>query len=149
MGWKDRVIQMDEEGAPSTVEESKSLWKFILGGGLTASMCCLPAVVWVLFAGSSAIVAADNLSNNLYFSWVRWALYVVALLMVAAGLVIYYRSQGICTLDEAKRQRNRILNTSLMVITATILFYLVFNYVILELIGIAVGLPWEDDAFWN
>ena len=140
---------MAEEEITTPLSESKSLWKVIMGGGLMASMCCLPAVVWVLFAGSSAIIAADTLSNDLYFGWVRWALYCVAAIMVIVGLVIYYRSQGICTLDEAKNHRNRIINTSLMVITATILFYLVFNYVILELLGIAVGLPWEEDAFWS
>jgi len=36
-----------------------------------------------------------------------------------------------------------------MAISLTIIGYLVFNYLILELLGIAVGLPWEDDAFWN
>jgi hypothetical protein len=36
-----------------------------------------------------------------------------------------------------------------MVITLTIIGYLLFNYIILEIIGIAVGLPWEDDAVWN
>jgi hydrogenase-4 membrane subunit HyfE len=94
-------------------------------------------------------VAADQLSNDLYYSWVRYALYVVSLGMVAAGLVIYFRNRGICTLDQAKRERNLIVNTSLAVFTATVTLYLVWNYVILELIGIALGLPWEHTAFWS
>jgi len=116
---------------------------------VTASMCCLPSVIWVLFAGSSAIVAADQLSNNLYYSWVRYALYAVSLSMVAIGLVIYFRKRGVCSLDDVKRERRRVVNTSLAVFTASIIAYLFWNFVILEILGIAIGLPWEDSAFWN
>ncbi len=130
-------------------EDTKSLTSIVWISAFTASMCCVPSVAWVLFAGSSAIVAADQLSNDLYYSWVRYALYVVSLGMVAAGLVIYFRNRGICTLDQAKRERNLIVNTSLAVFTATVTLYLVWNYVILELIGIALGLPWEHTAFWS
>tara|TARA_B100001250_G_C19605352_1_gene702488 strand:- start:433 stop:741 length:309 start_codon:yes stop_codon:yes gene_type:complete len=102
-----------------------------------------------MFAGSSAIVAADQLSNDLYYSWVRFALYGVSFCMVAYGLVLYFRNQGVCTLDDAKRERRKVVNTSLAVFTAAIIAYLVWNFVILEIVGIAIGLPWEDSAFWN
>jgi hypothetical protein len=32
---------------------------------------------------------------------------------------------------------------------STFTIYLVWNYIILELAGIAVGLPWEESAFWS
>ena len=133
----------------SPVDESQSLWKLIGASAFTASLCCVPSVVWVLFAGSSAIVAADQLSNDLYFGAVRWLLYLVALSMAGAGLTIHFRRDGICTLDDAKRERRRIVNTSLVVLTAAIVLYIVWNYVILELIGIAIGLPWAESAIWN
>ena len=69
--------------------------------------------------------------------------------MVVFGLVLYFRNLGVCTLDDAKRERRRVVNTSLAVFTASVLAYLVWNFVILELIGLAIGLPWEDSAFWN
>jgi len=116
---------------------------------LTASMCCLPSVIWVFFGGSSAIIAADKLSNDLYYSWVRFALYCLSFAMMSIGLVIFFRNRGICTIDDAKRERRRIVNTSLAVITITLLTYLLWNYVILEIIGIKLGLPWEESAFWN
>ena len=116
----DAVEQQSEDVAKS-LDEAKSLWKVIGLGALTASMCCLPSVVWVLFAGSSAIVAADQLSNDLYFGIARPILYLIALGMVIAGLVIHFRSRGICSLDEAKRERQRIINTTLAVLTATFL----------------------------
>jgi len=130
-------------------EQTRPLAKIVAASAITASLCCLPSVIWVLFAGSSAIVAADQLSNDLYYSWVRFALYGVSLCMVALGLLLYFRNQGVCTLDDAKRERRRVVNTSLAVFTATVLFYMVWNFVILEIVGIAIGLPWEDSAFWN
>ena len=131
------------------VEDRKPLATIVAISALTASMCCLPSVVWVLIAGSSAIVAADQLSNDLYYSWVRFALYALSLCMVIVGLVIYFRTRGICTLDEAKREKRRIVNTSLAVFAASVISYLVWNYVILELVGIALGLPWDHASFWN
>ena len=68
------------------------LGAWIGGSAILASMCCLPSVIWVLFAGSSAIVAADQLSNDLYYSWVRWALYAASASMLTIGLVMYHRS---------------------------------------------------------
>ncbi len=130
-------------------EQTRPLAKLVAASAVTASLCCLPSVIWVLFAGSSAIVAADQLSNDLYYSWVRFALYGISLCMVSYGLVLFFRNQGICTLDDAKRERRRVVNTSLAVFTAAVLAYLAWNFVILEIIGIAIGLPWEDSAFWN
>ena len=130
-------------------EDKRPLASLVALSAVTASMCCLPSVIWVLFAGSSAVVAADQLSNNLYYSWVRYALYAVSLSMVAIGLVIYFRKRGVCSLDDVKKERRKVVNTSLAVFTASIITYLFWNFVILEILGIAIGLPWEDSAFWN
>jgi len=134
---------------PGISGQTRPLAKIVAASAVTASLCCLPSVIWVMFAGSSAIVAADQLSNDLYYSWVRFALYGVSFCMVSYGLVLYFRNQGVCTLDDAKRERRRVVNTSLAVFTAAITVYLVWNFVILEIVGIAIGLPWEDSAFWN
>ncbi len=130
-------------------DDRKPLAAIAAISALTASLCCLPSVVWVLFAGSSAIVAADELSNDLYYSWVRFALYALSLGMLAVGMLLYFRNRGICTLDDAKRERRRVVNTTMAVFTASVLGYLVWNFVILEAMGIALGLPWEDSAFWD
>ncbi|MCH2349338.1 MAG: hypothetical protein MK233_05385 [Candidatus Poseidoniales archaeon] len=140
---------MAEAADASPVAEARSLWKLIGASAFAASLCCVPSVVWVLFAGSSAIVAADQLSNDLYFGIGRWLLYLVALALAGAGLTIHFRREGICTLDDAKRERQRIVNTSLAVITAVIVLYLVWDYIILQLIGIAVGQPWAESAVWK
>ena len=130
-------------------EDTKPLAAIATVSALTASMCCLPSVVWVLFAGSSAIVAANELSNDLYYSWFRYALYAASLSMMSVGLIIYFRNRGICDLDDVRRERKRVVNTSRALFTATVLGYLIWNFVILEIIGISIGLPWEDSAFWK
>ena len=130
-------------------EDNKPLAAIATASALTASMCCLPSVIWVLFAGSSAIVAANELSNDLYYSWVRLALYAVSLCMLIIGLVIYFRNRGICDMDDLRRERRRVVNTSLALFAVTVLGYLVWNYVVLEGVGIALGLPWEESAFWK
>ena len=130
-------------------EDTKPLAAIATASALTASMCCLPSVVWVLFAGSSAIVAANELSNALYYSWFRYALYAASLSMMSVGLIIYFRNRGICDLDDVRRERKRVVNTSMALFTATVLGYLIWNFVILEIIGISIGLPWEDSAFWK
>ena len=140
---------MGREWPASMEEDTKSLAFTALLSTLTASMCCLPSVVWVLFAGSSAIVAADQLSNDLYFSWVRYALYALAASMMMVALLVYFRNRGICSLADARKERRRILNTTLALFTVTIVSYLIWNYVVLELVGIYLGLPWENSAFWN
>ena len=130
-------------------EDTKPLAAIATVSALTASMCCLPSVVWVLFAGSSAMVAANELSNDLYYSWFRYALYAASLSMMSVGLIIYFRNRGICDLDDVRRERKRVVNTSMALFTATVLGYLIWNFVILEIIGISIGLPWEDSAFWK
>jgi hypothetical protein len=116
---------------------------------IISSLCCLPSVIWVLFAGSSAIVAADSLSNELYYSSFRYLLYSISFVLLMAGVILFFRNKGICTLNYAKKNKNRIINTTLMVFSLSIVVYLIWNFVVLELLGIAVGLPWEDSAFWN
>lgn len=114
-----------------------------------SSLCCLPSIIWVLFAGSSAIVAADSLSNELYYSSFRYLLYSISFVLLIVGVILFFRNKGICTLNDAKKNKNRIINTTLMVFSLSIVVYLIWNFIVLELLGITVGLPWEDSAFWN
>ena len=142
-----------------TMEEShvtndvKSLWKWISGSAFLASMCCFPSVVLVLF-GLASVSSAAALSNDLYWGtngmwWFRPLLLATSASLVAVGLILYFRNDGICSLDEAKRQRKRIVNTSLVVFALSTLAYVLFNFVILTEIGVALNLPWESSRLWN
>ena len=132
----------------SAGQDSRSLWRWILGSAFVASLCCFTSVLLVGI-GLMTVSAGNELSNNLYFGPVRWILYGLSVLMLGFGLYRHFNNQGICTLDQAKRERKRIANTAILVLISTFILYLIWNYVILELAGIAVGLPWEDSAFWS
>jgi hypothetical protein len=147
--------EVDEDTKPTTL--FASLWKYIAGSTLIASLCCLPSVILVMF-GLATVSTGAALSDTLYwggdgFGWFRTTMLLIALLSVIVGLVMYFRNQGICTLDEAKRNRRKIVNTSLLVLTIAFLLYFIFNYVILTELGIAVGIPWETSRdvyqFWK
>lgn len=141
---------MSEKSLQSDV---KAMWKWIGGSAFLASMCCFPSVVLVLF-GFASVSSAAALSNDLYWGtngmgWFRPLLSLLSVVFVAAGLVLYFRAQGVCSMDEAKRQRTRIVNTSLVVLFLSLTAYLLFNFVILTEVGIALDLPWESSRFWN
>ena len=136
-----------------TGNDSKSLIKLISTSTIIASMCCLPSIVLVMF-GFASVSSAAALSDTLYWGtggywWFRPSMLGLASLFVVIGLVMYFRNRGICTLDDVKRQRRKVVNTSLLVIVIAYLMYLLFNYVILTEIGILFGIEWESSRFWN
>ena len=79
----------------------------------------------------------------------RWILYAISITILSWGLVRHFRNQGICDMDAAKRERRKIINTTLIVLTVTFTIYFVINHILLQLIGEELGLPWADDAFWR
>lgn len=138
-------------------DEKKSLMKIISGSAIIASMCCLPSVVLVMF-GLASVSSAAALSNKLYwgedgFWWFRPTMLLLSLTLVIIGLVIHFRNQGICTLDEVKRERRKVINTALLVLIISYLAYLLLNYVILTELGLLFDLPWESSResymFWK
>ena len=104
--------------------------------------------------GLASVSSATALSNNLYwgengFWWFRPALTLLSIGFVIAGLVLYFRKDGICSLDDVRRQRQRVINTSLIVAISSVLAYIVLNFVILTEISIALDLPWESSRLWK
>jgi len=133
--------------ADETTTDRKGI--FLLSGiaAFLAASCCLTPVVLVLL-GLSAIATAADLGNVLYGNY-KWEFRAVALVFLILALVVYFRRRGICTLDEARRQRNRILNVSLLVLIFFVGFYIAWNYIVVQYWGIAVGLPWAQyDESW-
>lgn len=134
-------------------KSTKSLIKLISTSTIIASMCCLPSVVLVLF-GLASVSTAAALSDTLYwggegYDWFRPTMLAIATLSVIIVLVVYFRNRGICTFDDVKRQRRKVINTSLLVLITAYVSYLIFNYVILTEVGILLGLEWESSRFWN
>ena len=148
---------MTEQAVSSAFQPVKDLWKVIAGSTLIASMCCLPSVVLVML-GLATVSTGAALSDTLYwgedgYGWFRPLIVLIAAVSVGVGLTLYFRNQGICTLDQAKQERRKVVNTSLLVLSITYVCYLLFNYVILTELGIQFGLPWETSRssymFWR
>ena len=133
-----------------TNEAQKDRKGIFLISGLAAvigGLCCVTPVVLVMLGLASLSVAAD-LGNVLYGDY-RWVFRVAALAFLGLGLWIYFRKRGICTLDQARRERNRIVNTTLVVLIFAIGMYIFWTYFAVHFWGIAVGLPWKQyDESW-
>ncbi len=147
------VMESEDSSQPDEVENPRSLWKVVAGSSIIASMCCIPSIVLVMF-GLATVSTGAAISDTLYwgedgYSWFRPLMLVLALTAAIVGLIFYFRNQGICTLDQAKRERRKIINTSILVIIISYLSYLLLNYVILTEIGILLGLPWESSRVWT
>ena len=115
--------------------------------GVIGGLCCLSPVILV-FLGLASVSAAASLVDVLYGNY-RWYFRLGALFFLALALVVYFRRRGVCTLDEARRQHARILNTSILVLIFSVGTYIFWTYVAVQYLGIAVGLPWAQyDESW-
>lgn len=147
MAWPEglgEVNAMEDRGVES---DRKGI--FVISGlaALIGGLCCLTPVVLVL-VGLAGISAAAGLGNMLYGDY-RWLFRLAALGFLAAALVVYFRRRGICTLDQARRQRQRIINTSLLVLIFAVGMYVFWTYIAVHYLGIAAGLPWAQyDENW-
>jgi len=96
----------------------------------------------------ASVSGAASLGNMLYGDY-RWLFRIAALIFIGIGLLVYFRKRGVCTLDDARRQRNRLINVSLLVLTTATTIYVFWTYVALHYWGIAAGLPWAQyDERW-
>jgi predicted ferric reductase len=102
-------------------------------------LCCFTPVVLVLL-GLSTIAAAASLTDLLYYEY-RWAFRAVALLFLLSALFTYfYFKENVCTLNLVKQNRTRIINLTLITIICSIIAYIIWLYVIVEIIGILLGI---------
>ncbi|MCC6390955.1 MAG: hypothetical protein IT167_10140 [Bryobacterales bacterium] len=116
-------------------------------GALVAGLCCMTPIL-LAAAGITSVAIADNWGNLLYGEY-RWYFRLGALGLILFTLATYFRSRGICTLQQARRQRNRILNTTLLALLIFHALYVFWTYVVLHYLGIAAGLPWGQwDESW-
>ena len=99
-----------------------------------ASLCCLSPLI-VLLLGLGSVSFASSLADTLYGEY-KWVFRLVGLLMLAGALIMHFRRQGVCTLDQAKRERSRIVNTVIIALATGIIGYIIFLYVIVHYTGV-------------
>lgn len=106
-----------------------------------ASLCCLSPVILVLL-GVSTVSFASGLADTLYGDY-KWYFRGAGLIALLGALYFYLtRKKGICTIDEAKRRRNEIINYVALTLIAGVIGYIFFLYVIVHYIGVWL-------ALWN
>lgn len=121
------------------METLKSLLKISGIPVVVASLCCLAPVIIVLF-GLGSVSLAASLADTLYGDY-KWVFRGVGLILLALAFVWYLRREkGICTIDEAVKRRNEIVNTAVLVLVAGVIGYFVFLYVVVEYAGILLGI---------
>lgn len=121
----------------SFTDKLKSSLKVASVPAIIASLCCLSPLILVM-TGLATVSFATSLSDTLYGTY-KWAFRTIGL--VALLIAFYYHLQrtGICTLDDAKKHRNEIINKLLLVLIVGVLSYIIFLYVIVEYAGKLYG----------
>ena len=118
----------------------KSFLKRVLPvSAFIAGLCCFTPIVLVLL-GVSTVSYAASLSDILYGQY-KWLFRGIALLFLLSSLYWYfYKKEKICTIDEAKKKRKKIINLILVTLISGIIIYIIWLYVIVEIIGILLGI---------
>jgi len=113
--------------------------RFVPLSAFIGGLCCFTPVILVLF-GLSSVSFAASLSDTLYGSY-KWVFRGIALSFLIASLLWYlYTKEKVCSIDELKRKRKRVINIILISLIFSVLAYIVWLYVIVELIGIVLGI---------
>lgn len=101
---------------------------------MVASLCCLTPIVLVLF-GLGSVSLAASLADTLYGTY-KWVFRIVGLALLGLSLIWYVRREkGICTIDEAKKHRNEIVNIVGITLIIGVIGYVLWLYVIVEYAG--------------
>lgn len=103
-----------------------------------ASLCCLAPIILVLF-GLSTVSLAASLTDVLDGQY-QWAFILLGLILLTISLVSYFRGKGICTLDQARKHQNEVINKVLLTLSLVVLGYVVFFYFFLGYIGRILGI---------
>jgi hypothetical protein len=102
-------------------------------------LCCFTPVVVVLL-GIGSVSYAVSLTDLLYYQY-RWAFQFAALTFLLGALAVHlYTDEEVCSLDEAVRRRRKILNLVGLSLFLGAVAYVLWLYVVVELLGLALGI---------
>lgn len=107
-------------------------------GAFIASLCCFTPLILFLVGLSTASFASGL--ADIFYGQYKWIFRLIGLLSLLIAFIVYLRNKEICTLDQVKRQRNKIINIALIVLISSILLYFIWLYVVVEYAGVFFGL---------
>lgn len=130
---------MEGAGDELTADDKRFLSLAVPASAFVGGLCCFTPVVTVLL-GLGSVSYAASLTDLLYYQY-AWAFRLAGLTFLAGALGVYlYRSEGICSLDDARRSRRRLVNLIAITVALSGLAYILWLYVIVELLGLALGI---------
>ena len=102
-------------------------------------LCCFTPVAVVLL-GIGSVSYAASLTDLLYYEY-TWAFRLAgaAFLLTALGVHLFV-SGRVCSVDDAVRKRRTVLNLVGVTLTVGAVAYVVWLYVVVELVGLALGI---------
>ena len=116
----------------------KEILKIVSIPVLISSLCCLsPIIIFLFWLWSLAFVSW--LADILYGDY-KWYFRIFWLILLSISLFLYFRKKWICTLEKAKRERNKIINTILITLITWVLWYIIFLYVIVHYIWVFLNI---------
>ena len=116
----------------------KEFFKILWLPVLAASLCCLSPVILVVL-GLSTVSFAASLSDTLYGQY-KWVFRAAGLILLFITLWFYFRKKGVCTIDQAKKRRNEIINTVLISVILAVAAYVIWLYVAVHYWGVWLSL---------
>ncbi len=100
-----------------------------------ASLCCVSPLVLVML-GLSTVSFASSLADTLYGQY-KWVFRLVGFVLLVGSIILYVRREkNICTLDEAKKRRNEIINIVAVSLIVGVVGYIFFLYVVVHYVGV-------------
>ncbi len=127
--YSKRINNMLDKKEKSFLKQTIPIAAFIAG------LCCFTPVVLVLF-GLSTVSFAASLSDTLYGTY-KWVFRGAGLAFLAISLWWYfYKVERICTLDEARKNHNKIINIILITLVIGIIAYILWLYLIVHYLGV-------------
>lgn len=100
---------------------------------IIASLCCLSPLILVM-TGLATVSFATSLADNLYGTY-KWVFRSFGLAALLIAFYLHLRRTGVCSLDDARKHRNEIINKLLLTLIIGIIAYIIFLYVIVEYVG--------------
>ena len=120
-------------------QEKSFLKKVIPLSAFIGGLCCFTPIVLVLL-GIGTTAYAASLTDILYGQF-KWAFRGVALLFLLTAIFWFiYKKEKICTIDELKKKKKKIINLIVITLLSGIIIYIIWLYVIVEIIGVLLGI---------
>jgi len=95
--------------------------KMSFPSALVASLCCLSPLVLVLLGASATSFGVVLFTKTLVPY--EWGFFLAGVLFLAGSLTSYFRSRGICTIDQVRARRNEVINATLLVVLTTVVVF--------------------------